>query len=87
MSFKKHVGTYVFSFLKPKPKVPKTESQKKLRDIFKEASETRGKGKKEHQDTMNKLFSKGAYWRRRLQQQKGEKITKSGISKGKDKKD
>ena len=87
MSWKKHATEYVFSFLKPKPKVPKTEYQKQLRDIIKEARETRGKGKKEHQDTMNTLFKKGAYWRRRLQQQKGEKITKSGISKGKDKKD
>ena len=36
---------------------------------------------------MNTLFKTGAYWRRRGQQQKGEKITKSGVSKGKDKKD
>ena len=80
-------GKYVFNMWVPKPKVPKTESQKKLRDIFKEARETRGKSKKEHQDTMNTLFKTGAYWRRRGQQQKGEKITKSGVSKGKDKKD
>ena len=33
---------------------------------------------------MNKLFKEGAYWRRGLQKQLGKKVTKSGISKGKD---
>ena len=80
-------GKYVFDMVVPKPKVPKTEPEKKLRDMIEKSRKERGKSKKEHQDTMGKLMKAGAYWRRRSQQMKGEKITKSGISKGKDKKD
>ena len=87
MSWKKHTGKYVFEMVVPKPKVPKTESEKIYRDLVKESRKERGKSKKEHQDIMNKLFKKGAYWRRKLQKQKGEKITKSGVSKGMDIKD
>ena len=84
MSSKWKTGKYVFEMLVPKPKVPKTTTQKKISKYIKESRQERGKSKKEHQDTMNKLFKEGAYWRRRLQKQKGEKITKSGVSKGKD---
>ena len=87
MSSKWKTGKYVFEMLVPKPKVPKTEYQKKLRDIIKEARKERGKSRIEHQDVMNKKFKEGAYWRRRSQKSKGEKITKSGVSKGKDMKD
>ena len=46
MSFKKHVGKYVFSFIKPKPKPTKTESIKvwghKLRGNVKKTLEKSG---------------------------------------------
>ena len=84
MSSKWKTGKYVFDMLVPKPKVPKTTSEKKISNLVKESRKERGKSKKEHLDTMNKIFKEGAYWRRRLQKQKGEKITKSGVSKGKD---
>ena len=87
MSSKWKSGKYLFNMVVPKPKVPKTEPEKKLRDMIEKSRKERGKSKKEHQDTMIKLMGQGAYWRRRSQQLKGEKITKSGISKGKDKKD
>ena len=84
MSSKWKTGKYVFDMLVPKAKVPKTTSEKKIRDFVKEFRKERGKSRKEHQDTMNKIFKEGSYWRRRLQKTKGEKITKSGVSKGKD---
>ena len=77
-------GKYVFNMLVPKPKVPKTKSEKKARDFGKERRESLGKQKKEHQDTMNKLFGEGDFWRRSLQKQLGKKVTKHGFSKGKD---
>ena len=84
MTFKKTAGEYLFNMVVPKPKVPKTTSEKKISDFVKESRKERGKSRKEHQDTMNKIFKEGSYWRRRLQKAKGEKITKSGVSKGKD---
>ncbi len=84
MSSKWKTGKYVFEMLVPNPKVPKTKFEKKMSNLVKESRKERGKSKKEHQDTMNKIFKEGAYWRRRLQKAKGEKITKSGVSKGKD---
>jgi hypothetical protein len=84
MSSKWKTGKYLYEMLAPKPKVPKTASEKFKSVFTKERREALGKQKKEHQDTMNKLFKEGAYWRRGLQKQLGKKVTKSGISKGKD---
>ena len=78
MSFKKHVGKYVFSFLKPKPKPTKGESFKVW------SQKSRGKFKKDMEkpnEDIDKIFTKSGQL---LQKVKGEKITKSGISKGKD---
>ena len=78
MSFKKHVGKYVFSFLKPKPKPTKGESFKVW------SQKSRGKFKKKLEESgeeIDKVFTKSG---RLLQKVKGEKITESGISKGKD---
>ena len=76
MSWKKHAGKYVFSFLKPKPKLTKGESTKvwgqKLRGKFKKASTYEG---------VEKVLTST---NRLLQKVKGEKVTKSGFSKGKD---
>ena len=80
MSFKKHVGKYVFSFIKPKPKPTKTESfkvwSKKASGKFKKDLETSG-------ESIDKALTES---RKLLQKVKGEKITESGISKGKDRK-
>ena len=66
------------SMLVPKPKPTKTESIKvwgqKLRGTFKKSME------KPNED-IDKIFTKSGQL---LQKVKGEKITKSGISKGKD---
>ena len=76
MSWKKHAGKYVFSFLKPKPKPTKGESTKvwgqKLRGKLKKASTYEG---------VEKVLTST---NRLLQKVKGEKVTKSGFSKGKD---
>ena len=78
MSWKKHAGKYVFSFLKPKPKPTKGESFKvwsqKSRGKFKKTLEKSG-------ESLDKALTKSGQL---LQEVKGEKITKSGISKGKD---
>ena len=78
MSWKKHAGKYVFSFLKPKPKPTTGESFK----VFSQKS--RGKFKKKLEEStknVDKIFTQSGQL---LQKVKGEKITKSGISKGKD---
>ena len=77
-------GKYVYNMLVPKPKVPKTASEKRKSVFTKERRKALGKQKKEHQDTMNKLFGEGDFWRRKLQKQLGKKVTKSGFSKGRD---
>ena len=78
MSWKKHAGKKVFEFLVPKPKPTKTESIKvwgqKARGKFKKSME------KPNED-IDKIFTKSGQL---LQKVKGEKITRSGISKGKD---
>ena len=78
MSWKKHAGKYVFSLLKPKPKPTKGESFKvwsqKSRGKFKKDLETSG-------ESIDKVLTES---QKLLQKVKGEKITKSGISKGKD---
>ena len=78
MSWKKHAGKYVFSFLKPKPKPTKGESFKvwghKLRGKVKKTLEKSG-------EDIDKMLTKSEQL---LQEVKGEKITKSGVSKGKD---
>ena len=78
MSWKKHAGKYVFSFIKPKPKPTKGESfkvfSKKLSGKFKKDLETSGESIDKVLTETNKL----------IQKVKGEKITKSGLSKGKD---
>jgi len=78
MSWKKHAGKYVFSFLKPKPKPTTGESFK----VFSQKS--RGKFKKDMEkpnESIDKVLTQS---RKLLQEAKGEKVTKSGISKGKD---
>ena len=78
MSFKKHVGKYVFSLLKPKPKPTKTESIKVW------GQKARGKFKKDMEkpnESIDKVLTQS---QKLLQKVKGEKITKSGFSKGKD---
>ena len=78
MSFKKHVGKYVFSFIKPKPKPTKTESIKVW------GQKARGKFKKDMEkpnESIDKVLTQS---QKLLQKVKGEKITESGISKGKD---
>ena len=78
MSFKKHVGKYVFSFIKPKPKPTKGESfkvwGKKASGKFKKALEI-------PDESIDKVLTQS---RKLLQEAKGEKVTKSGLSKGKD---
>ena len=78
MSWKKHAGKKVFEFLVPKPKPTKGESTKvfykKLRGKFKKDLEQPG-------ESIDKALTES---RKLLQKVKGEKITKSGISKGKD---
>ena len=80
MSWKKHVGKKVFEFIVPKPKPTKGESFKvfsdKLTGKFKKDLETSGESIDKVLTETNKL----------LQKVKGEKITKSGFSKGKDRK-
>ena len=78
MSFKKHVGKYVFSFIKPKPKPTKGESFKVW------SQKSRGKFKKDMEkpnESIDKVLTQS---RKLLQEAKGEKVTKSGLSKGKD---
>mgnify|MGYP003125164565 FL=1 len=77
-------GKYVFDMLVPKPKVPKTKSEKQISELRSTLRKERSKSTKKHQDEMNKILKEGAYWRRRLQKARGEKITKSGVSKSKD---
>mgnify|MGYP003154601667 CR=1 FL=1 len=76
MSWKKHAGKYIFNILKPKPKPTKGESTKvwgqKLRGKFKKASTYEG---------VEKVLTST---NRLLQKVKGEKVTQSGFSKGKD---
>tara|TARA_R100000458_G_scaffold6686_1_gene5319 strand:- start:188 stop:481 length:294 start_codon:yes stop_codon:yes gene_type:complete len=67
-----------------KPSVGKTKFQKELSNIKKEGKKTRGKIKKDHIKTMAPLEKAHSDLRQTLQKLKGEKITKSGISKGKD---
>ena len=78
MSFKKHVGKYVFNILKPKPKPGKSESTKvwgqKLRGKFKKTSA-------EIEENLNKALKDTGQL---LQKIKKRPITKSGHSKGKD---
>ena len=42
MSFKKHVGKYVFNILKPKPNVPKTPVEKSLSKLKIQIQKTKG---------------------------------------------
>ena len=81
MSFKKHVGKYVFNILKPKPKPGKSESTKvwgqKLRGKFKKTSA-------EIEGNLNKILTST---NKLIQKVEGKPVTKSGFSKGKDIKD
>ena len=71
-------GKYVFNTIFPKPKPTKGESLKvwghKLRGKFK-------KGLEESTESIDKVLTQS---QKLLQKVKGEKITESGISKGKD---
>ena len=44
--FKKTSGKKLFEFLKPSPNVPKTDLQKKIRDLKIETQKLKGQGKK-----------------------------------------
>ena len=78
MSWKKHAGKYVFSFLKPKPKPTKGESFKVW------SQKSRGKFKKDMKKPNESLDKVLTQSQKLLQKVKGEKITESGISKCKD---
>ena len=78
MSFKKHVGKYVFSLLKPKPKPTKGESFKVW------SQKSRGKFKKDMEKPNESIDKVLTETNKLIQKVKGEKITKSGFSKCKD---
>ena len=78
MSWKKHVGKKVFEFIVPKPKPTKGESFQ----VF--GQKTRGKFKKSMEKSNEDLDKVLTQSQKLLQKVKGEKITESGISKGKD---
>jgi tRNA uridine 5-carbamoylmethylation protein Kti12 len=84
MSWKKHAGKYVFSFIKPKPSVGKTKLQKELFEIKQEGRKKIGKIKKDHMKSMAPLDEAHTKLRQNIQKMKGEPVTKSGLSKRKD---
>ena len=69
-----------------KPSVGKTKLQKDLLDIKKQGRKSVGKIKKDHIKNMAPLEEAHTKLRRNIQKMKGEPVTKSGISKGKDSK-
>jgi hypothetical protein len=67
-----------------KPSVGKTKHQKDVSKIKKEGRTSVGKIKKDHIKTMGSLEKAHSTLRQNIQKMKGEPVTKSGISKGKD---
>ena len=67
-----------------KPSVGKTELKKTVSDIKKQGRKSVGKIKKAHVETMSTLEKAHSNLRQVNQTLKGEPVTKSGISKGKD---
>ena len=67
-----------------KPSVGKTKLQKELSNIRKEGKKSVGKIKKSHAETMSTLDKAHSSLRQNIQKLKGEPVTKSGVSKGKD---
>ena len=70
-----------------KPSVGQTKLQKELSDIKKEGKKSIGKIKKAHVETMSAIDKARSSLRQNIQRLKGEPVTKSGISKGKDLRD
>ena len=67
-----------------KPSVGKTKFQKDLFKIKQEGKKSVGKIKKDHMKKMAPLDEAHSKLRRNIQRLKGEPVTKSGLSKGKD---
>tara|TARA_R100000234_G_scaffold53101_1_gene31928 strand:- start:3 stop:545 length:543 start_codon:yes stop_codon:yes gene_type:complete len=67
-----------------KPSVGKTKHQKELSNIRKEGKKSVGKIKKDHVETMSTIDKARSSLRQNIQRLKGEPVTKSGFSKGKD---
>ena len=70
-----------------KPSVGKTKLQKELSNIRKEGKKSVGKMKKDHMKNMAPLDKAHSSLRQNIQRLKGEPVTKSGLSKGKDLRD
>ena len=70
-----------------KPSVGQTKIQKELSNIKKEGRKSVGKIKKDHMKTMAPLDKAHSSLRQNIQRLKGEPVTKSGLSKGKDLRD
>ena len=70
-----------------KPSVGQTKIQKELSNIKKEGRKSIGKIKKDHMKTMAPLDKAHTSLRQNIQKLKGEPVTKSGLSKGKDLRD
>ena len=81
MSWKKHAGKYVFSFIKPKPKPTTGESFKVL------SQKSRGKFKKDMEKPEESIDKVITSTNKLIQKVEGKPVTKSGFSKGKDIKD
>ena len=67
-----------------KYKSPKTKSEKELRDLKVSLKKGSGKFKMSYMPSIHKIDETSAGLRQLNQKLKGEKITKSGVSKGKD---
>ena len=70
-----------------KPSVGKTKLQKELSNIRKEGKKSVGKMKKDHMKNMAPLDKAHSSLRQNIQRLKGQPVTKSGLSKGKDLRD
>ena len=70
-----------------KPSVGQTKTQKELSNIVKEGRKSIGKIKKDHMKNMAPLDEAHSSLRQNIQRLKGEPVTKSGLSKGKDLRD
>jgi hypothetical protein len=67
-----------------KPSVGKTKYQKTISNIKKEGKKEVGKIKRDHIKAMAPLEEAHSKLRQNIQKLKGEPVTKSGLSKGKD---
>ena len=97
MSWKKHVGGKIWTALTGgkqkttgqtvnpfKYTSPKTEGEKHIRKFKIDIKKDAGKFKKNWGKTIEKFDETSKKLKRTLQKMKGEKVTESGISKGKD---